>query len=183
MRLSILTFFTTFLLFLCAAAQKSNNYKYFYKFQLDYPNDTSKIIIDTFTNQKEKHYLKIQTKNIQSKPITFLTVILKSKDTTITRITNTQGLLQINLNPTTYEITLSGVGYKNLTTSIIINRQEDYLLDITLAREKSLVWYDINSRKELTEKEIDDIKKCVQNDERNVIKCRKKNEYEVAIEI
>jgi hypothetical protein len=44
-------------------------------------------------------------------------------------------------------------------------------------------WYNINSKFKLTDIEIEQIKKCVELDKKNVTKCRKKNVYYVTIEI
>jgi hypothetical protein len=44
-------------------------------------------------------------------------------------------------------------------------------------------WYNINSKLKLTYIEIEQIKKCVAFDKKDVTKCKKKNVYYVTIEI
>ena len=44
-------------------------------------------------------------------------------------------------------------------------------------------WYNVNSKYRLTEQDLDQIKKCVELNERDVAKCGKKNAYYVTIEI
>jgi hypothetical protein len=44
-------------------------------------------------------------------------------------------------------------------------------------------WYNINSKIELTDFEIEKIKTCVASDKKDVTKCKKKNVYYVTIEI
>ena len=54
----------------------------------------------------------------------------------------------------------------------------------TLKMDKLLPqWYNINSRRELTDNEIEQIKKCVASDIKDVTKCKERNVYYVTIEI
>ncbi len=170
-------------IFSTVVGQKINSYKYVYKFQLDKPKDISSIIVDTLQNQEGIQ--KINGKVIDNKlqPLSFLTIILKSKDTTIYKTTKDKGLFEINTKPSTYVLTISGVNYISMTKTLVIDNRINYNLRIKLARQTPLTWYDIHSKKKISKEDIDKIKKCVEANETKPIKCGRKNEYYITIEI
>lgn len=183
MRLSIPIIVIFFFHSLVVVGQKTNKYKFIYKFHLEEPNDSCKISIDTLQNQGDINTVRGELTNNKSNPIGFLTIILKNNDTTISAITNQKGLFELKAKPSTYDLTIAGVGYKTLNQLLSIDRQNNFTFRITLAIQASLDWYNIYSKKELTPDEIDKIKKCVQDNNEKIDKCGRKNEYSVTMEI
>jgi hypothetical protein len=183
MRLQILMAFLSLSICSKVVGQKFNRYKHVYKFQLDKPNDVSSVTVDTLQNLDSIEKINGKVIDNKSAPLSFLTITLKSKDTTIYTTTNDKGLFEINAKPSSYELRVSGVNYILLTKTLEVRDKTNYNLRIMLARQGPLTWYDINSQKELTKEQIDKIKKCVEANENEPIKCGRKNEYYVSIEI
>ena len=183
MRPQILIFFICLFTLSTVVGQKINTYKYVYKFQLDKSNDINSVTVDTLQNQDAFEKISGEVIDNKLQPLIFVTIILKSKDTTIYKTSNDKGLFVINAKPSTYELIISGANYVSITKTLVINDKINYNLKIKLARQASLNWYNINSKKELTKKDIDKIKKCVEANGNNPIKCVKKNEYYISIEI
>jgi len=172
-----------FLLGFCAAGQKSKDYKFVYRLQPDNFNDTEKFVTDTLKNFESASTVTAVIKNYQSKPIGFLTVIFKDADTTIKTMTNESGLFSIKLKPSNYAITIAGINYKALTKQIHVDTNNDFNLTITLARQTPMNWYNIHSRKKLSQADIDNIKNCIENNEQSFDKCKKKYDYYITLEI
>ena len=164
-------------------AQKQSDYKYIYKFQLPETNDTAKIVIDTTENQEHLVTLKGKITNNKSEPLSFLTISIKSKDSTFYLTTNNEGFFETSIKPSLYELIIDGVGYKSFKISVNANGESNFNFKLILSKSKPLEWFDIYSKKELCQQEIEEIKKCVQSNNQNVSKCRKKNLYYVLIEI
>jgi hypothetical protein len=183
MRLQILMAFLSLSTCSKVVGQKINSYKYVYKFQLDKPNDVSSVNVDTLQNLDSIEKINGKVIDNKSAPLSFLSIILKSKDTTIYTTTNEKGLFEINTKPSSYELTVSGVNYISVTKDIVIIGKINYNLRVKLARQGPLTWYDINSKIELTKEQIEKIKECVEANENKPIKCGRKNEYYVSIEI
>lgn len=179
----ILTVFVFLFNFTTVEGQKINSYKYVYKFQLNKPNDISNITVDTVQNQDVLKTINGKIINYKLEPLTFLTIILRSKDTIIYKTTNDKGLFEITVKPSTYELTISGVNYVSITQTLVINNKINYSLRIKLARHASLNWYDIHSKKKLKKEDIDRIKKCVEVNKSKPINCGKNNTYYVTVEI
>lgn len=184
MKLSIIILFICFCLTLNSAAQELSHYKYIYKFQLERLCDTSKIQIDTFKNRRDlTTIINGEVKNSGQKAISFLSIVLKGSDTTITSTTNGKGFFKIKVKPSTYNLTISGIGYKTLHQSVSLNNKNAYNFKILIASESSADWYDIYSKQELTNHDIDIIKKCVKDNNGKVGNCVDINKYYIVIEI
>lgn len=164
-------------------AQKPSDYKYIYKFQLPELNDSSRIVIDTTRNKNPLVSLKGKISDNRSEPVSFLTITIKNIDTTFYLTTNNEGLFETRIKPFLYELTIDGIGYKSFKISIKINGENNFNFKLILAKGKSLEWFDIYSKRELTQQEINTIIECAQSNGQNVYKCRKKNLYYVLIEI
>jgi len=164
-------------------AQNALAYNYTYKFQLDNPKEVSKLEIDTIENKKDYNTIKGFITNTKSEPIQFITITLRNKHATISTTTNESGLFEIKANPSTYQMTITGVGYKSLDQKLTIERKNNFMTKASLATEASLNWYEIHSTEELSVQEINSIKKCVHENRNRPDKCRKKNSYYVTMEI
>jgi hypothetical protein len=171
-------------LFTCSnvTGQKIDSYKYIYKFQLDKPNEVSNITVDTLQNEDAINRIKGKVTDNKLQALSFLTIIMKSKDTTIFAVTNEKGSFKINANPSTYDLTISGVNYISMTKTVAIDNKINYNLSVILARQAPSTWYDIHSKKELKKDDINKIKKCVEVNKSRPINCGKNNVYFVTME-
>lgn len=178
-----LTCFTSSLLYSCAAGQNFKNYPFVYRLGTASLNDKEEFKIDTLKNSEAVSTVEAVIKDFQASPVQFLTVIWKSNDTTITKTTNEKGMFSINLKPSIYELTITGAGYKTLIKKISIDKTSNYNLAIDLARQPTMNWYNIHSRKNLSQADLDSIKNCIQHNEQSPDKCKKKYDYYITFEI
>lgn len=183
MRFSI---FITVISFLCSSAtvaQDTSQYNHVYRFQLRWPRVFDSIFIHRMQNGKSNSTVEGKVMDNTLQPLPFLTITLKNKDTIIYTITDEEGYFKLNAIPSSYKLTIAGIDYLSRTDSIKLGKGVTFNVTVQLSHLPLKTRYDISSKQELTEQEIDQIRKCVEENNGRVTGCEKENKYYIVIEI
>lgn len=152
-------------------------YKYIYTFKPSI-QDTGSVTIDS--SSIEKNYLFVSVENFINEKLSFANVIIQSKDTVIQTTTDIDGNLKINLKTGHYAISINYLRYKPFVKYFKI--YAGVKMRIILARGPSLTIYEIHSRVKLKENELDQIKKCIEQN-RELKDCGSKNKFYITMQI
>lgn len=183
MRFSI---FITVIFFLCTstiAAQDTNQYNHVYRFHLRWPRVFDTIIIGRIQNGTSYSTVEGKVMDDRLYPLPFLTVSLKNKDTAIHTITDEEGYFKLNAMPSACKLTVAGIDYLSRTDSIALEKGMTFNVTVQLAHLLPKTGYNISSKQELSEQEIEQIRKCVEENNGQVTGCEKENKYYIEIEI
>jgi len=174
---------TTILFYITLPANgQRSKYKYKYRFQLE-KKDTFKITNDTFNNY-ENVAVTIRGIVLDSKqePEGYITIVLKNRDTIISTTTDGYGYFELKVKPSNYQMRFVGLGYKLPAYKIDMNGNYFTNFKIILY-QTSDEWYNINSVRELTIQQINEIKQCVTLNLADLSQCGKKNKFYIMMEI
>ncbi len=162
---------------------KSAKFKFEYWFQFDNIDDTS-----SYNFKKNVGHLKstIQLKDNKGDTVIFATIRIKGldNDTLLNIISDLDGLGIVKLRPGKYRIEISAMNYDKLSFDFIISEGEYFDLNIKLGLAPELTVYQINSKNELTEQEIQAIINCVKVNRQDFYKiCSDKDRYQIVMHI
>ena len=165
--------------------QKTSPYKYVHKFQLEKPNEASFIHVDTISNDNKAFLISGVVTGAKKLPLSGSSIIFKRIDSPskFSTTTNHNGQFEIVLNAGDYEVSISEVGHSSVNSSLKVTAQTNLKLTAVLANNTIMEWYNVNSKKELSNDELETIKKCVQQNPDKPAKCGKKDEFYITIEI
>ncbi|MFD0762279.1 carboxypeptidase-like regulatory domain-containing protein [Lutibacter aestuarii] len=166
---------------------KNKEFGYEYLFSFQNENDKNEFIKTKNDNNKKSQIIgKILDKsnnpisgvvNISSKTIKF------SKDIQ----TNFNGEFSADLDPGEYKLEINYIGFDKFVTEFSINEKNTIEFKIKLGLSSELRIYEINSKNELSDKEINQIIKCVEKNKElrnfSTEKCSDKLRYKVMIQI
>ncbi len=153
--------------------QTKNSFKHIYRIQV-IQSDSMNIRL----NCTEKFDSLIYVKGYliaKSYRFMFTTVLVSGK----AYYTDTSGFFNLTCKPGTYFLDIMPQGVKEMTIPVDLRVKSD--TSITVPFKIFLGWFNIHSKYQLNEKEIENIKACIiENPSHN---CREKNKYFVTIEI
>ena len=171
--------FVILLLFLSASLFGQSKYPYWYQIHLDFQDDVTAAKIDT--TSEEKNVVSLFVKNQIGEELGFGTVTLQSKDTLITQVLDENGHLRLPLKNNLYTIRIQSLDFKPWTGEIQVNNN-GLKIDLTAARVPQLEGYIVQSKTKMTEKELHEIKKCLESSKDNKA-CEVKKKFIILIEI
>jgi len=156
-------------------------YKYEYKLHLDYAHELNQVLTDTGFYQSYTE-IKLRLTTLYGEPLVVSTVKLIGVDTAI-GFTDEDGRIIMRTRPGKYHLVASSPGYKGFETWIELKPGNMLEFQLKLGRSKSLVIYDVYSKKALSERVLTEIKECLETNHDPKISCNKKGEYYIMIEI
>jgi hypothetical protein len=177
------------LLFSCLqiAAQRSM-YKYDYRFSLSTAMTESKILIRQEPADMETPAVRGTVKNNESTPVPFAMLQFTSLDSNrkFTIQADNNGSFGFIGKPGRYELTVTAANFLGASGKFDLHIHELLNAEILLGTPEFPGNYRIYSIDELSNAEVESIKKCVENTRRNKTdksECDKKGQYYVMIEI
>lgn len=174
MRTFILIFF-----FLSTSLFGQKKYPFEYSIHLDFSDDQTVAKLDSIS--ADKNVLFIDAKNQIGDKLAFGTISIRSKDTLIKKILDENGQIKLGLKNGTYTLEVISMDCKTYITDLRI-KNNGLKIDLSVARRPQLEGYIINSKTKLHDKELNDIKKCLEKSGNNKA-CEKKNKFTISIEI
>lgn len=162
---------------------QSAKFKYEYWFQFENINDTS-----SYNFKKGLGQLKstIQLTDNNGDTVLFATIRIKGldNDTLLNIKSDLDGLGTVKLRPGKYRIEISAMGYDKFSFDFTISEGEYFDSKIKLGLAPELTVYQINSKDELTEQEIQAIINCVKTNRQDYYKiCSDKDRYNIMMHI
>lgn len=162
---------------------KSSKFKYEYWFQFDNIDDTS-----SYNFEKKSGHLKstIQLTDNKGDTVLFASIRIKclDNDTLINMITDLYGLGTVKLKPGNYRVEVSSMNYDEFSYDFTISEGEYFDLKIKLGLAPELTVYQINSKNELNEQEIQAIINCVKTNRQDFYNiCSEKDRYKIVMHI
>ena len=180
-----------FLIPLNMAAQKDSRYKFDYRILLDALDTKSKMEFKQEPVEMSKPTLRGVVRDNGSKPLSSAILQFTSPDSSRNRIIrpNSNGEFIFIADPGVYTLNVSAINCPGINGQFELHIHELLKADIVLPDIRSLIsptYMHIYSVKELSEKEIELIKQCVENKrtaKADIYECEKKGEYHMAMEI
>jgi hypothetical protein len=162
---------------------KSTKFKYEYWFQFDNIDDTS-----SYNFEKSAGHLKstIQLTDHKGNTVLFATIRIKGlgNNDLFNIISDFDGLGIVKLRHGKYRIEISAVNYDKFSFDFTISEGEYFDLNIKLGLAPELTVYQINSKNELSEREIQAIINCVRVNRQDFYKiCLDKGRYKISMHI
>jgi hypothetical protein len=162
---------------------KGAKFKYEYWFQFDNIEDTS-----SYNFEKKLGQLKstIQLTDNKGDTVAFATIKIKGldNDTLLNILSDLDGLGIVKLRPGKYRIEISAMNYDKYSFDFTISEGEYFDLNIKLGLAPELTFYQINSKNELTEQEIQTIIYCVKINRQDFYKkCSDKDRYKIVMHL
>ena len=169
----------------CVYSQADSVYKHVYTFRQTAPIDKPSITIDSSFGKGSQARIEIRLKNNHGRHIWPSIISLISGDTdVIWSVRKTIGRFDTLILPGNYTLKINKVNYINNNTKFSIRKGENLHFEFHLAQLPLylLTVYEIDSKIELTKKQIEKIKKCVQG-KNDLRVCAEKNVYYVSVQI
>jgi hypothetical protein len=171
---------TTFiLLFNCQLLlAQSNEYKHVYHFS-SYEFDTTSISLDTSENFNGKLQIRLTT-NFWG-PVDSAMIILRTADTVFKVVSNKRGIAEVYPKQGNYSISISVPEFNFFDYHFVFAKGG--LIKITLGSSAPPAFYDVYSKRSLTDSELKEILHCLFTNVYDETKCGKKNVYYIARQI
>ena len=171
--------FIIIFIFLSTSLFGQNKYRFEYPIHLDFKDDIVIAKLDSLT--ADKNFVSINAKRPVDDILAFGTVTFQSKDTLITKLLDENGQLRVQLKNNAYTMQIQSLDSKSWTTKININNS-GLNIDYTAARNAQLEGYIVKSKTKMNGKELNEIKKCLENSKDNKA-CEQKKKFIILIEI
>lgn len=163
---------------------KNSKFKYEYWFNFDNLEDSSSY---SFNKQKGQTMSSIHLTNNYADTVAFVIIAIRDldNDTIFPIVTDMNGYGNLKLKSGKYKIEISDINYDKFSFEFTLLDNEYFNLNVCLGLASDLTVYQINSKNELSKKEISRIIECVKKNRNNFSHCRDliRKKYSILMQI